>query len=123
MSWFSIYFVGEYSDESVVPDSYEGTAISASYDKLIPSNTREDEVVSGIRYRDNTVQLDLNIPVEDSYAQHGYSDYRYGGEPYPQAEYPYGSQTIPTKVTMVIKAMYNKTIPTTVTVVSRAMYN
>ncbi|MFS7903330.1 hypothetical protein Hanom_Chr01g00022811 [Helianthus anomalus] len=66
--------------ESFVPNSYEGTAISASYDIPIPSNTREKEVVSGIRYHDNTAQLDLNVPVEDSYAQPGYSDYGYGGE-------------------------------------------
>ena len=89
MLWFSNYLFGEYSDESVVPDSYKGTAISSLYDIPIPSNTRKEEVVSGIRYRDNTVQLDLNVLVEDSYAQHGYSNYGYGGEPYPQAEYPY----------------------------------
>ncbi|KAJ0493959.1 hypothetical protein HanIR_Chr12g0591961 [Helianthus annuus] len=89
MSWFSNYLFGQYFEESVIPDSYEGTAISASYGIPITSNTREEEVVSGIRYRDNTVQLDLNVTVEDSYAQHGYSDYGYEGEPYPQAEYPY----------------------------------
>ena len=83
MSWFSNYLFSEYSDEYVVPNIYEGTAISDSYKKPITSNMREEEVVSGIRYRDNTVQLELNIPVEDSYAQHGYSDYGYGGEPYP----------------------------------------
>ncbi|MFS8001364.1 hypothetical protein Hanom_Chr13g01189541 [Helianthus anomalus] len=75
MSWFSNYLFSEYSDESVVPDSYEGTAISTSYDKSIPSNTREEEVVYGIRCRENTMQLDLNILVEDSYAQHSYLDY------------------------------------------------
>ena len=65
MSWFSNYLFGEYSDESVVPDSYEGAAISDSYEKNVQFNMREEEVVSGIR--DNTVQLDLNVPVEDSY--------------------------------------------------------
>ncbi|MFS8001313.1 hypothetical protein Hanom_Chr13g01188881 [Helianthus anomalus] len=54
-----------------------------------------EEVVYGIRYRDNTVQLDLNILVEDSYTQHDYSDYGYEGEPYPQAEYPYGQPNYP----------------------------
>ncbi|MFS7966019.1 hypothetical protein Hanom_Chr09g00768961 [Helianthus anomalus] len=81
MSWFSNYIFGEYSEEFV--------------DIPIPSNTREEEIVFGIRYRDKTVQLDLIVPVEDSYAQHGYSDYRYGGEPYPQAEYPYGQPNYP----------------------------
>ncbi|KAJ0935253.1 hypothetical protein HanRHA438_Chr03g0116941 [Helianthus annuus] len=95
MSWFSNYLFGEYSEESVVPDSYEGAAISASYDIPIPSNTREGEVVSGIRYRDNIVELDLNVPVEDFDAQYGYSDYGYGDEPYPQAEYPYGQPNYP----------------------------
>ena len=65
LSWFSNYLFGEYSDESVVPYSYEGAAISNSYEKTVPFNMREEEVVSGIR--DNTVQLDLNFPVEDSY--------------------------------------------------------
>ncbi|MFS7978383.1 hypothetical protein Hanom_Chr10g00914881 [Helianthus anomalus] len=50
---------------------------------------KEEEVVSGIHYRDNTAQLDLNIHVEDSHSQHGYSNYGYEGEPYPQAEYLY----------------------------------
>ncbi|KAJ0693865.1 hypothetical protein HanPI659440_Chr15g0602231 [Helianthus annuus] len=63
MSWLSNYLFGQYSDESVVPDSYEGTAISDSYEKPVSSNLRETEVVSGIRYRDNTVKLDLNTPV------------------------------------------------------------
>ncbi|MFS8018198.1 hypothetical protein Hanom_Chr15g01389301 [Helianthus anomalus] len=90
MSWFSNYLFGEYSKESVVLDSYEG------YDILIPSNTREeDEVVSGIRHRENTLQLDLNVLVEDSYAQHGYSDYVYEGEPYSQAKYPYNQPNYP----------------------------
>ncbi|KAJ0870310.1 putative transcription factor FAR family [Helianthus annuus] len=80
MSWFSNYLFGDYSDESVVPDSYEGTAISDSFEKPVSSNLRETEVVSGIRYRDNTVQLDLNTPVEDPYAQQGYSNFGYGGE-------------------------------------------
>ncbi|MFS8031361.1 hypothetical protein Hanom_Chr17g01545031 [Helianthus anomalus] len=95
MSWLSIYIFGEYSEESVVPDSYEGAAIFASYDIPIPSNTREEEVVSGFRYRDNTVELDLNVPVEDFDTQHGYSNYGYGGEPYPQAEYPYSQPNYP----------------------------
>ncbi|KAJ0489592.1 putative transcription factor FAR family [Helianthus annuus] len=80
MSWFSNYLFGDYSDESVVPDSYEGTAISDSFEKPVSSNLRETEVVSGIRYRDNTVQLDLNTPVEDPYAQQGYSNFGYGGD-------------------------------------------
>ncbi|MFS7961158.1 hypothetical protein Hanom_Chr08g00711511 [Helianthus anomalus] len=63
MSWFSNYHFGEYS--------HEGTAIYDSYDKPITFNMREEEVVSGIHYRDNTVQLELNIHVEDSYAKHG----------------------------------------------------
>ncbi|MFS7973911.1 hypothetical protein Hanom_Chr09g00862231 [Helianthus anomalus] len=94
MSWFSNYLFGEYSDKSVVLDSYEGGAISDSYEKLVPSNMR-GEVVSSIRYRDNTVQLNLNIPVEDSYAQHNYLNYGYAGEPYPQVEYPYGQSNYP----------------------------
>ncbi|KAM0070927.1 hypothetical protein Hdeb2414_s0001g00018961 [Helianthus debilis subsp. tardiflorus] len=69
MSWLSNYLFGQYSDESVVPDSYEETAISDSFEKPVSSNLRETEVVSGIRYRDNTVQLDLNTPVEDPYTQ------------------------------------------------------
>ncbi|KAF5774748.1 hypothetical protein HanXRQr2_Chr13g0604201 [Helianthus annuus] len=80
MSWFSNYLFGQYSDESVVPDSYEGTAISDSFEKPVSSNLRETEVVSGIRYRDNTVPLDLNTPVEDPYAQQGYSNFGYGGD-------------------------------------------
>ncbi|KAM0018798.1 putative MULE transposase domain, FHY3/FAR1 family [Helianthus debilis subsp. tardiflorus] len=80
MSWLSNYLFGQYSNESVVPDSYEGTAISDSYEKPVSSNLREAEVVSGIRYRDNTVKLDLNTPVEDPYAQQGYSNFGYGGE-------------------------------------------
>ncbi|KAJ0889804.1 hypothetical protein HanRHA438_Chr09g0416791 [Helianthus annuus] len=80
MSWFSNYLFGDYSDESVVPDSYEGTAISDSFEKPVSSNLRETEVVSGIRYRDNTVQLDLNTPVEDPYAKQGYSNFGYGGD-------------------------------------------
>ncbi|KAL9996387.1 putative methylmalonate-semialdehyde dehydrogenase [Helianthus debilis subsp. tardiflorus] len=79
MSWLSNYLFGQYFDESVVPDSYEGTAIS-DYEKPVSSNLREAEVVSGIRYHDNTVKLDLNTPVEDSYAQQGYSNFGYGGE-------------------------------------------
>ncbi|MFS8019312.1 hypothetical protein Hanom_Chr15g01402341 [Helianthus anomalus] len=74
MSWLSNYLFGQYSD------SYEGTAISDSYEKPVSSNLRETEVVSGIRYRDNTVKLDLNTPVEDPYAQQGYSNFGYGGE-------------------------------------------
>ncbi|KAM0025755.1 hypothetical protein Hdeb2414_s0021g00578311 [Helianthus debilis subsp. tardiflorus] len=89
MSWFNNYLFGEYSNESVVPDSYDGTAISGSYEKPVPSNMKEEEFVSGIRDRDSMVQLDLNIPMEDSHAQHGYSNYGYGGELYPQAEHPY----------------------------------
>ncbi|KAM0055198.1 hypothetical protein Hdeb2414_s0006g00203291 [Helianthus debilis subsp. tardiflorus] len=80
MSWLSNYLFGQYSDESVVPDSYEGTPISDSYEKPVSSNLRETEVVSGIRYRDNTVKLDLNTPVEDPYAQQGYSNFGYGGD-------------------------------------------
>ncbi|MFS7944607.1 hypothetical protein Hanom_Chr06g00514231 [Helianthus anomalus] len=41
------------------------------------------------------MQLDLNIPVEDSYAQHNYSNYGHRGEPYPQVEYPYSQPTYP----------------------------
>ncbi|MFS7935797.1 hypothetical protein Hanom_Chr05g00407781 [Helianthus anomalus] len=82
-SWFSNYLFDEYSDKSIVPDSYEGTTISDSYEKPFPSNMREEEVVSAIRYCDNTMQLDLNIPVDDAYAQHNYSNYGYGGDPYP----------------------------------------
>jgi hypothetical protein len=82
MSWISNYLFGEYSDESFVPDSYE-TVVSNSYEK-----PADEEVVSGIRYRDNTVPLDLNTPAEDSYEQPVYSNYGYGGEPYPEAEYP-----------------------------------
>ncbi|KAJ0571108.1 hypothetical protein HanHA300_Chr05g0185811 [Helianthus annuus] len=95
MSWFSNNLFGEYSDQFVVPDSHERTAIFDSYEKPVSSNMREEEIVSGIRYRDNTMQLDLNIPVEDSYAQHGYSNYGYGGEPYPQVEYPYVQTNYP----------------------------
>ncbi|MFS7993768.1 hypothetical protein Hanom_Chr12g01097961 [Helianthus anomalus] len=62
MSWFNNYHFGKYSDESVIPDSYEGTVISDSYFNLVLSTTREEEVISGICYRDNTVQLELNIP-------------------------------------------------------------
>ncbi|MFS7962170.1 hypothetical protein Hanom_Chr08g00723511 [Helianthus anomalus] len=73
MSWFNNYLFGDYSEESVVPYSYEGAAISASYDSSIPSNAREEEVISGIRYRGNAVQLDLNVPsVEDSNAQYDF---------------------------------------------------
>ncbi|MFS7909303.1 hypothetical protein Hanom_Chr01g00093021 [Helianthus anomalus] len=95
MSWFSNYILSDYSEDSVVPDSYfyEGTAISPSYDILIPSNMMEEEVVSGIHYRDSTVQLDLNVERLD--AHHDYSDYGYGGEPYPQAEYPYSQPNYP----------------------------
>ncbi|MFS7955728.1 hypothetical protein Hanom_Chr07g00646021 [Helianthus anomalus] len=42
MSWFSNYLFGEYSDESVVPDSYEGTAISDLCEKPISSNMMEE---------------------------------------------------------------------------------
>ncbi|MFS8003704.1 hypothetical protein Hanom_Chr13g01216971 [Helianthus anomalus] len=105
MSWLSNYLFGNYSDESVIPDSYKGAVISTSYDKSIPSNTREEEVVSGILYRDNTVQLDVNIPMEDSYAQHGYLDYGYRGEPYPPAEYPYGQPNYPNQGSVVSRAM------------------
>ncbi|KAJ0442027.1 hypothetical protein HanRHA438_Chr16g0752091 [Helianthus annuus] len=80
MSWLSNYLFGQYSDESVVPDSYEGTAISDSFEKPVSSNLRETEVVFGIHYRDNTVQLDLDTPVEDPYAQQGYSNFGYGGD-------------------------------------------
>ncbi|KAJ0772071.1 hypothetical protein HanPI659440_Chr07g0276261 [Helianthus annuus] len=48
-----------------------------------------EEVISGIRYRDNTMQLNLNIPVEDSYTQHDYLNYGYGGEAYHHDEYLY----------------------------------
>ncbi|MFS7964120.1 hypothetical protein Hanom_Chr08g00746441 [Helianthus anomalus] len=53
MSWFNNYLFGEYCEESVVSDSYEGAAISASYDIPIPSNARREEVVSRICLRDN----------------------------------------------------------------------
>ncbi|KAF5772266.1 hypothetical protein HanRHA438_Chr13g0585651 [Helianthus annuus] len=100
MSWFSNYLFGDYSDESVVPDSYEGTAISDSFEKPVSSNLRETEVVSGIRYRDNTVQLDLNTPVEDPYAQ----------------------QVIRISVTVASIALYSRSvIQTTVTVVNKVI--
>ncbi|KAJ0560651.1 hypothetical protein HanHA300_Chr06g0213751 [Helianthus annuus] len=83
---------------------------------------REEEVVSGIRYRDNTVQLDLNIPVEDSYAQHGYSNYGYGGEPYSQAEIRTVSQTIPTPVTAGAQLKRSRGCPTPRTFRSLVLY-
>ncbi|MFS7958414.1 hypothetical protein Hanom_Chr07g00678271 [Helianthus anomalus] len=58
---------------------------------------RDEEVISGIHYHDNSVQLNLNILVEDSYAQHGYSNYGYQGEPYHQAEYPYVQPNCPNR--------------------------
>ncbi|MFS7966505.1 hypothetical protein Hanom_Chr09g00774531 [Helianthus anomalus] len=67
MSWFNNYLSREYSNESFVLDSYDGTTIPYSYEKPVPSNMQEEEVVSGIHYRDNSVQQDLNILVEDSY--------------------------------------------------------
>uniref|UniRef100_A0A251T8Y1 Uncharacterized protein n=1 Tax=Helianthus annuus TaxID=4232 RepID=A0A251T8Y1_HELAN len=116
MSWLSNYLFGQYSDESVVPDSYEGTTISDSYEKPVSSNLRETEVVSGIRYRDNTVKLDLNTPVEDPYAQQGYSNFGYGGD-----KALYSRSVIQTRVTVVNRALNIKSIRTSVTMVSRRM--
>ncbi|KAF5780329.1 hypothetical protein HanXRQr2_Chr11g0470651 [Helianthus annuus] len=119
MSWLSNYLFGQYSDESVVPDSYEGTTISDSYEKPVSSNLRETEVVSGIRYRDNTVKLDLNTPVEDPYAQQAYKVIRISVTVASKALY--SRSVIQTRVTVVNRALNIKSIRTSVTMVSRRM--
>ncbi|KAF5780240.1 hypothetical protein HanXRQr2_Chr11g0469721 [Helianthus annuus] len=108
MSWFSNYLFGDYSDESVVPDSYEGTAISDSFEKPVSSNLRETEVVSGIRYRDNTVQLDLNTPVIRISVTVA-------------SKALYSRSVIQPRVTVVNKALNIKSIRMSVTMVSRRM--
>ena len=49
--------------------SYYDFIFGDSYDISVPESV--DEVESGIRYRDNTVPLDLNTPLEEPYAWSG----------------------------------------------------
>ena len=58
--------------------SYYDYLFGDSYDVSVPEDV--EEVQSDIRYRDNTVPLDLITPLEDPYAQQypNYPDHGYG---------------------------------------------